>query len=236
MSQNQPNADYELIYWPLPFRGCFVSYLFAYRDVPLIEISDFDEINSQKDRPCKDQAIPFMGPPTLRHRTSGFTLSQMPAIVLHVAPELDLLPERHADLSMGLKVFMDCNDILMELCRYNGSTMWERDEWLVFRLQRFPRWLEILEECCKRGLFGAQASSFVDIAVYALLGNMTRCLPELEGDVVDNAPLTFQLCRKIGAEPSLASYVEGQAARYGQLYCGGYIEASIRDMLALDAG
>ncbi len=234
MTPEVKEADYELLYWPLPFRGCFVSYLFAYRDVPLMEITDFDEVNEQKARLPSEQPIPFIGPPTLRHRNTGFTLNQMPAIVTYVSQELHLMPEDPLDAAIALKILMDCNDILMELCRYNGSIMWEREAWIEFRSQRFPRWLAVLEESVARGFFGRERASFADIGVYALLGNMIRCLPELETDIVSHAPRTRELCTKIGAQPSLASFVDGHEKRYGKLYCGGYIEESIRKMLEMD--
>ena len=136
---------------------------------------------------------------------------------------------------MSMKVLMDCNDVLMEICRYNGSTMWGRDEWVEFRSNRFPHWLAIFEESLERGFIGQDPTTFADIGVYALFGNMTRCLPELEPDLLNGAPGIHALCRAIGSEPSLARYVAGQEEQYGKLYCGGYIEKSIRKMLELDA-
>lgn len=227
MSVKAPQPRFQLYYWPLPFRGCFVSYLFAYRDVPLQEVADFEEI--------REQDFPFMGPPVLRDLEFDRTLSQMPAIVLYVARELDLMPDEPFDQAMCTKVLMDCNDVLMEICRYNGSSMWEREEWKEFRSQRLPRWLAIFEESLQRGFVGRDPVSFADIGVYALFGNMTRCLPELEGDVLGGAPGIHALCQDIGSEPSLAQFVEGQEQQYGKLYCGGQIEKSIRKMLEMDS-
>nr|MDJ0939898.1 glutathione S-transferase family protein [Woeseiaceae bacterium] len=134
-----------------------------------------------------------------------------------------------------MKVLMDCNDVLMEICRYNGSTMWDREDWIRFRSERLPRWLAIFEESLKRRFIGKDTVSFADIGTYALFGNMIRCLPELEPDLLNNAPGIHSLCKRIGSEPSLASYVAAEEQRYGSLYCGGYIEESIRKMLELDA-
>lgn len=36
----------------------------------------------------------------------------------------------------------------------------------------------------------------------------------------------------IGAKPSLAAHEADQARRFGEIYCGGQIETSIREMLA----
>jgi len=235
MSSKKIHPRFRLYYWPLPFRGCFVSYLFAYREIPLLEEAGFDEISNLKSRRPSEQDVPFMGPPVLRDVESGRTLSQMPAIVLYVSRELDLLPEDPFDVAMCMKILMDCNDVLMEICRYNGSTMWGREEWNEFRSQRFPRWLDIFEESVKRGLLGKDRVSFADIGVFALFGNMTRCLPELDADVLNRAPGIYALCESIGSSPSLARFVAEEEQKYGKLYCGGQIEESIRKMLAMDA-
>jgi glutathione S-transferase len=228
-------AEFQLYYWPIPFRGCFVSYLFAYRGVPLVDESDFDEIEDLISRDPGNQDVPFMGPPVIRDLERNRALSQMPAIVLYVSPKLDLMPEDTFDQAMCMKILMDCNDVLMEICRYNGSIMWERDEWCHFRSRRFPRWMQIFEESLKRGFIGKDLVSFADIGVFALFGNMMRCLPELEADVLSHAPGIHALCKRIGAEPSLARYIADQELEYGKLYCGGQIEKSIRKMLEMDS-
>jgi glutathione S-transferase len=234
MSAEKSPARFELTYWPVPFRGCFVSYLFAWRDVPLREKTGTDEIRQMINRRPADQDVPFMGPPVLRDLESGRVLSQMPAIVLHVSRELDLVPADPFDAAMCMKVLMDCNDVLMEICRYNGSTMWTHEEWAAFRSERLPRWMRIFEESLDRGFIGIDPASFADIGVFALFGNMTRCLPELEADLRKHAPGIHAFCRVIGSKPSLADFVAGHERQYGRLYCGGRIEESIRAMLARD--
>ena len=130
----------------------------------------FEEIKNLISRHPSDQDVPFMGPPVLRDLESGRNLSQMPAIVLYVSRELDLMPEDPFDVAICMKVLMDCNDVLMEICRFNGSTMWEREAWKEFRSQRFPRWLQIFEESLQRGLAAAQASG-----EFALSDGIRRC-------------------------------------------------------------
>jgi glutathione S-transferase len=200
MASNVSQPRFQLYYWPIPFRGCFVSYLFAYRDVPLLEETGFEENETLRGRHPSDQDIPFIGPPVLRDLESGRTLSQMPAIVLYVSQELDFIPEDPFDVALCMKVLMDCNDVLMEICRYNGSIMWERKEWVEFRSQRLPRWLQVFEESLKRGSIGKEPVSFADISVFALFGNMIRCLPELEPDLLTHAPGIHAFCRKLGSQ------------------------------------
>lgn len=170
-----PDAKYKLHYWPLPFRRCFITYLFAYRDEPLQLVSDLEENLELKEQPPEKQSIPYMGPPVLTELESGFSISQMPAIVPYVSKDLGLLPDNPIDLAMAMKVLMDCNDVLMEICRYNGSYMWDRDTWTEFRSKRLPRWMHIFEEGIQRAHFGQVPYHFGDIAVYALFGNMARC-------------------------------------------------------------
>ena len=227
-------ARFQLYYWPVPFRACFVSYLFACRGVPFLEETRLEENKRLMDLNPDEQGVPYMGPPVLYDRETGRTLSQMPAIVLYLSPGLDLAPDDPFELAMCMKVLMDCNDVLMEVCRYNGSSMWDYEAWSEFRTRRLSRWMRIFEEGLARGFVGTDRLSFADIGVFALFGNMTRCLPELEADLLRHAPGIHALCRRVGAVPSLALYVADQEKAYGRLYCGGQIEQSIRKMLAQD--
>lgn len=235
MSSTISQPRFQLYYWPVPFRGCFVSYLFAYRDIPLLEEVSFAINADLKNRRPAEQDIPYMGPPVLHELDSDRALSQMPAIVMYVSRELELMPQDPFDAALCMKVLMDCNDVLMEICRYNGSSMWTRNEWKPFRSQRLPRWMKIFEASLQRKFFGKQAASFADIGVFALFGNMTRCLPELEADLLEHAPGIHAHCEEIGSQPSLAKYVANEEHKYGKLYCGGQIEESIRTMLEMDA-
>ena len=234
MSAESPEPRFQLYYWPTSFRGCFASYLFAWCDVPFTLVDSYDDNVAMKNRPLRDQPVPYMGPPLLLDREADRALSQMPAVVLYAASELDVAPQDPFELAMAMKVLMDCNDVLMEICRYNGSSMWQREEWVRFRTERLVRWLGIFEESATRGYIGGATVSFADIGVYALFGNMIRCLPELEPDLVGHAPRVHALCKAIGSKPSLATAVAADEARYGNQYCGGQIEASIREMLAMD--
>ena len=225
---------FKLYYWPLPFRGCFASYLMAYHQVPFIEETSFDEIQKLRELPTDMQKIPFMGPPLLHDFKFDRTLSQMPAIISYLSRELNLLPANSYEIALETKVLMDCNDLLMEICRYNGSMMWVREEWIDFRTKRFPKWMKVFEEMVNRGFLATSEVNVADICTYALFGNMIRCLPDLEEDLDKNAPKVKSLCKKIETHTPLKEFVLGQTKKYENLYCGGQIEKSIRHMLELD--
>lgn len=228
------DAKYTLYYWPMAFRGCFISYQFAYKNEPLTLAGTWESIAAMNAEQPEEQNIPCTGPPVLFEHETGRYLSQTPAIILYAASKLGLAPADPYDTAMCLKVQMDCNDVLMEICRHNGSTMWTRDEWVQFRTKRLPRWMRVFEESVKRGFIGKEQVTFADISVFALFGTMTRCLPELDGDLLQHAPNVHQLCKRMGETPSLAKAVELDEQRAGKTYCGGQIEASIREMLAGD--
>jgi glutathione S-transferase len=84
-------------------------------------------------------------------------------------------------------------------------------------------------------MLGGDQISVADIATCALWGTMIRCLPELSADCQKHAPNIFELCQKIENRPKIQSFLEDQNRKYGNLYCGGQIEQSIRNMLAHDA-
>ena len=71
-------ADYDLIYWPVPFRGQFVRAVLAYAGKDWTE-TDAATIPKLMGGPVKDMPVPFMGPPVLVDRGAGVALAQMPA-------------------------------------------------------------------------------------------------------------------------------------------------------------
>jgi glutathione S-transferase len=225
---------FKLYYWPISFRGCFISYILSYFESPFVEISNFDEINSLKELPLNQQPIPFVGPPILNDLIKNKTLSQMPAIIAYLSLELEDVPKDHFQKAIETKIIMDCNDILMEISRYNGSMMWNIEAWREFRSIRLPYWMKLFEEMIHRKHLGQSSISISDLCTFALFGNMIRCLPQLQEDLLKHAPKVFHLCEKMMSIPQLSRYITNQEKKYKKRYCGGYIEESIKKMLTLD--
>lgn len=223
---------FELIYWPIAFRGCFVSYVLAYWDVPFAQSSDPDRIVAEQQKDPAQQAIACFGPPVLVDHQAGKRICQSPAILHYLGRELNLAPEGAYDQAMQLKVIMDCNDLLMEICCSNGSRMWERETWKKFRFERLPRWLKIFERSLADGVIASSQPRIADLVCCALFGTMTRCLAELAPDIEKGAPKVYAHCKSLMEKPSLKAHIDAQAQAYGSLYCGGQIEASIREMLS----
>ena len=60
---------------------------------------------------------------------------------------------------------------------------------------------------------------------------MTERLPLLGALLEGAAPMTAALTRRVAEQPALAALATKARADYGEAYCGGQIEASLREVL-----
>ena len=230
-------ADYDLYYWPVPFRGQFIRALLAYAGRSWDE-HDAGEIGDLMGRDPAEQPIPFMGPPVLVDNADGFALSEMPAIAFYLGRRLKLLPDSDAGQALTLKVVNDANDVIDELTLDGGREMWTADKWTAF-VPRLERWMSFWEVLGKRHgltgesgfLLGGEQPGVADIVTATLWTTMRDRLPKI-GDLLDeSAPLTAALSRRVSALPALAPLARTSRERYGDSYCGGEIEKSLRAVL-----
>jgi glutathione S-transferase len=227
-------SDYALHYWDVPFRGVFPQ-LFLEEVKANYEWHDASEIYPEKSLKIHN---PGMAPPYLYDAKNKKYLAQMPAILMHLAREYDYLPKRTETLDLSLKTILDCNDVLMEFTNYYGQQMWSKKEWHDFRTHRLPMWMKIFEQTGlehglkeDHGYLLGSSISVADIATTALFGTMIHSFPDLKEDLVKHAPAISGLCERIESRPSIRIFLEKQREKYGQSYCGGKIEKSLREMM-----
>lgn len=228
-------TEYLLHYWDVPFRGIFPQ-LFLEEIRADYEWHDASEIYPEKSLQIHN---PGMAPPYLFDVKSKKYLAQMPAILMHLAREHDYLPKRTETLDLALKTILDCNDILMEITNYFGQQMWNRKDWNEFRSDRLAKWMKIFEQTgldhglkSEKGFLLGSKISVADIATTALFGTLIHSFPELKTDLEENAPHVSRLCKRIEERPSIQEFLEKQREKFGQTYCGGEIEKSIRKMVS----
>jgi len=226
--------DYKLYYWDLPFRGNFIQ-LFLEEVGAKYEQHDATDIYPERSLKIRN---PGMAPPYLYECKSKTYFAQMPAILIHLGREYDYLPKRAETHTLALKTILDCNDVLMEITNYNGAMMWTESNWDEFRYSRLPGWMEIFEKTGlkhglkdDKGFLLGSTISVADIATTALFGTMIHSFPELEEDLQENAPHIAALCKKVEARPPIRRFLELQRREYGNGYCGGQIERSLRKMI-----
>jgi len=230
-------SDYDLYYWSVPFRGQFVRAILAYAGKTWTEGGDA-AIAKLMEGPVRDMPVPFMGPPLLIDKTSGFAIAQMPAIVFYLGETLGLMPAAPALRALTMKIVNDANDAIDDITLNGGRAMWTEQSWRDF-IPRLKKWMSIWEET-GRGhglapesgfLLGGEAPGVADIVTAVLWSTMTDRFGKIGAMLEDTAPMTAALTRRVAELSPLATLAAKARQDYGDAYCGGRIEASLRKVL-----
>ena len=227
-------ADYDLYYWPVPFRGQFIRAILAYAEKSWDE-HDSGEIGQLMSLEPEDQPIAFMGPPVLTDVKSGFTISQMPAIAMYLGDTLGLVENEPEVRAMTAKIVNDANDVIDEITLDGGRQMWTKDKWEEF-IPRLEKWMAIFEATAihhglkaeSGHLLGTPKAGVADIVTSTLWSTMADRFPSIQTMLEATAPSIAALTRRMQAIPSLNALRERSFEQYGQAYCGGEIEKSLR--------
>jgi glutathione S-transferase len=230
-------ADYKLYYWSVPFRGQFVRAVLAYAGKTWTEGGDA-AIGKLMEGSVKKMPVPFMGPPVLIDNKADFAISQMPAVILYLGETLDLLPADPGLRALTIKIVNDANDVIDEITQDGGREMWTKKKWEKF-VPRLKKWMSFWEETGRRRglkanagfLLGGNAPGIADVATATLWSTMTDRFPAVGEILEEAAPMTAALTRRISALPPLAKLAAKARKDYGDAYCGGQIEASLRKVL-----
>jgi glutathione S-transferase len=230
-------SDYDLYYWSVPFRGQFVRAVLAYAGKTWTEGGDA-AISKLMGAPVKDMPVPFMGPPMLFDKKVDVAIAQMPAIVLYLGETLDLMPATTALRALSIKIVNDANDVIDEITLNGGREMWTEKRWQDF-VPRLKRWMSFWEEMGRRHglkrnsgfLLGGEAPGIADIVTATLWSTLADRFPKIEAILEESAPMTAALTRRVADLPALAKLAAKARQDYGDAYCGGQIEASLRKIL-----
>jgi glutathione S-transferase len=230
-------TDYTLYYWPLPFRGQFVRSVLAHVGASWTEAS-IAELLAQKGAEPTRQLAPHMGPPVLTDHTADLSLAQTPAILAYLGGKYELVPKDPARAALTAKIIADANDVLCEMTLHNGAQMWTKKRWDAYR-PRLGRWMAIFEEHGRRhGLtvetghvLGTDAPGLADLVVHILWGVMTSKLPALRPLLETTAPAIAALSDRIARLPAQEELRVRSDEEYGDEWCSGQIEASLRAVL-----
>jgi glutathione S-transferase len=182
--------------------------------------------------------VPFMGPPLLIDKHTDFAVAEMPAIILYLGETLDLLPATPALRAMTMKVVCDANDVLDEITLDGGRQMWTEKRWEEF-IPRLKKWMSLWEDTGRRHglkstsgfLLGGRAPGIADVVTATLWSTMCDRFPKIKTIFKKTAPMTAALTERVAKLPSLARLAAKAREDYGEAYCGGQIEASLRKVL-----
>jgi glutathione S-transferase len=229
-------SDYELYYWQIPFRGQFIRAILAWAGKRWDEFDD-GAVGQAMDADVARQAIPFKGPPMIVDKRSGFALAQMPAIAFYLGETLGLLPEALAGKALSLKVVNDANDVIDELTLDGGKQMWTTQRWQEYQT-RLRRWMAIWEETGRRHGLTAEAGHLLggkagvaDIVTATLWATAAERFPAIGELLAERAPAVAGLTRRLMAEPALVNLAQVSREQFGDSYCGGEIEKSMKRVI-----
>lgn len=230
-------SDYELYYWSVPFRGQFVRAVLAFAGKSWTEAGD-EAIQELMGSPVKTMPVPFMGPPVLIDRKAKFAIAQMPAIILHLGDTLGLMPAVRPARAMTMKIVCDANDVLDEMTLDGGRQMWTPKRWRDF-VPRLKKWMSFWEETGRRHglnadkgfLLGGKTPAIADIVTATLWSTTTERFRTIADVFEETAPATAGLTRRVARLPPLAKLAAKARKDYGDAWCGGQIEASLRRVL-----
>jgi glutathione S-transferase len=224
----------QLYYWSVPFRAEPIRMLLTYVQAEFSQ-ADSEAVLAVKNDEIARQTILGMAPPYLLDSATGVKLAQMPAIMLYLAEKYQLLPQGEFAAARMQRVLGDVTDILTDITRNNGHQLWDNDAWREFLDTRLPRWAQI----CERHLTelgtatesDGQRPNAVDFAIWAVWGNFYEHFPALNPWFEQFAPGIVGHHRLLPSCPHLQDWWEQTRERYGDIYCGGQIEASLREMM-----
>ena len=230
-------AEYELYYWSVPFRGQFVRAVLAHAGKEWREAGD-DAIVKAMEGLVKKMPVPFMGPPLLIDRKANVAIAQMPAVILYLGETLGLMPADPARKAMTIKIVNDANDVLDEITLDGGRLMWTEKRWKEF-LPRLKKWMALWEETGRRHgltvdagfLLGGTKPGIADVVSATLWSTMIDRFPKIGTILKKSAPMTASLTRRVAQMPPLARLAKKAREDYGDAYCGGQIEKSLRKVL-----
>jgi len=230
-------SDYDLYYWSVPFRGQFVRAVLAFAGKTWTEAGDA-AISKLMEGPVKRMPVPFMGPPLLIDNKTGFAVAEMPAIILYLGETLDLMPATPALRALTMKIVCDANDVIDELTLDGGRQMWTEKRWKEF-VPRLKKWMTLWEETGRRHglsadsgfLLGGEQPGIADVVTATLWSTMADRFKKIETIFKRTAPMTAALTRRVVALPPLDELAAKAREDYGDAYCGGRLEASLRNIL-----
>ncbi|MFD2815945.1 hypothetical protein ACFSYD_18695 [Paracoccus aerius] len=124
----------------------------------------------------------------------------------------------------------DANDVLDEMTLDGGKAMWTDKSWADY-LPRLRRWMAIWEATADQGFLPDQPLGLAQIVTATLWGTMTEQLPELRPLLEAEAPQVALLTSRIRSRGALAVQAAESRRRFGQAWCGGEIETSLRRVL-----
>jgi glutathione S-transferase len=148
------------------------------------------------------------------------------------------LPKDVAGRAMAIKIVNDANDVIDDITQDGGREMWTAESWKAYG-PRLKRWMEIFEVTARHNdvtreagyLLKGNAPSVADIVTATLWWTLGDRFPTIGEILREQAPRINGLTQRLMATAPLSALVASTNTRFGDVYCGGQIEASMRKVI-----
>jgi glutathione S-transferase len=148
------------------------------------------------------------------------------------------LPTSPAWRALTIKIVNDANDVIDEITLDGGREMWTKKKWGEFE-PRLKKWMSFWEEIGRQHglkadagfLLGGDTAGIADVVTATLWSTMIDRFPKIGEILEEAAPMTAALTQRVASLPPLAKLAAKARKDYGDTYCGGQIETSLRKVL-----
>jgi glutathione S-transferase len=225
---------YQLHYWPgIPGRGEFVRLALETAGAAYVDVARGDE----EDGGGVPAMMRFMGAPSLSRPpfacpflVDGKTvIGQTAAILLYLAPRLDLVPKSETDRLWAHQIQLTMADFVVEVHDVHhpiGSSLYYEDQKpealrraADLRANRLPKFMQWFETVLARNKGNAARDtprlvggrlSYVDLSLFQLVEGLLYALPKATKKVLKKAPLVAALHAGVPRSKRLAAYLASE--------------------------
>jgi glutathione S-transferase len=215
---------YQLYYWPgIQGRGEFVRLALEYAGAPYEDVARDPHGGMGRLMEGLDDekvAHPPFAPPYLRD--GKMLIGQTAAILLHLGPRLDLVPEDEAGRLWTHQIQLTLMDLVKEAHDTHhpvGSDLYYKDQKpeasraaAEFRHKRIPKFLDWLEAILSRNPAGSdwlvgKRTSYADLSAFQAVAGLAYAFPKATKKALAERPLLAALAERVEGLPKLRVYL-----------------------------
>jgi glutathione S-transferase len=222
---------YELYYWPeIPGRGEFVRLALEAGGADYVDVARQPKGSGGGTKAMmalladESLAIAPFAPPFLK--AGDLVIAQTALILQFLGPRLKLVPDDEESRIAAQQLMLTIADVLVEAHDAHhpiGASLYYEDQKpeaarraQLFLSERIPKFLSYFERALanntqsKGERFVGQALSYVDLAMFQLLGGLDYAFPKAMAARNQDIPHLRALERRVAAEPRIAAYLASE--------------------------
>jgi glutathione S-transferase len=213
---------YRLYYWPgIPGRGEFVRLALEYAGAAYEDVArgadGVDELLAGMEP--DDVPRPPFAPPYLKD--GRLVIGQTAAILLHLGPKLDLVPDSESGRLWVHQIQLTIMDLVKEAHDTHhpiGATLYYEEqkpesqraaaEFRRERIGKYLGWLESILDGHDGGWLAGNRLTYADLSAFHVVAGLAYALPKATERTLAKAPKLKALADKVAAEPKLRPYFD----------------------------